>query len=68
MNLKINKKMTLTIILFKNKIKTLSNQKKSNIKNKQVRKTPVPDRSSSEKSPGESAPLRLIENSQNYQI
>ena len=33
-----------------------------------VRKTPVPDRSSSEKSSDKSAPLRPIENSQNYQI
>ena len=33
-----------------------------------VRKTPVLDHSSSEKFSEESAPLRLVENSQNYQI
>ena len=33
-----------------------------------VRKTPVPDHSSSEESSEESAPLRLVKNSQNYQI
>ena len=33
-----------------------------------VRKTPVPDHSSLEKSPEESAPLKSTENSQNYQI
>ena len=33
-----------------------------------VRKTPVLDHSSSEKSPEESAPLKSVENSQNYQI
>ena len=33
-----------------------------------VRKTPVSDHFSSEKSSEESAPLRSVENSQNYQI
>ena len=33
-----------------------------------IRKTPVSDHFNSEKSPEESAPLRSVENSQNYQI
>ena len=44
------------------KLKCLKNSKAP------VRKTPVSDRSSSEKSPDESASLRSIEKSQNYQI
>ena len=45
-----------------------SSNRNSGGKKASVRKTPVPDRSSSEKFSDKSASLKSVENNQNYQI